>query len=179
MVVRESANEVPAQAAELMVLYDRCLPEVYGYLLARCRSVPTAEDLTSETFVAAAAGVRRGTIPQLTPAWLIGVARHKLVDHWRREAAENRRLRAVEVETAEVLDDWDAQLDSTLTRQVLGEISPAHRLALVLRHCDGLSVTEVARHLDRTVHATEALLVRARISFRRTYEAATEGGLTL
>jgi len=28
----------------------------------------------------------------------------------------------------------------------------------------------VARHLDRTVHATEALLVRARAAFRRIYE---------
>jgi RNA polymerase sigma-70 factor (ECF subfamily) len=32
-------------------------------------------------------------------------------------------------------------------------------------------VPEVARHLDRTVHATEALLVRARAAFRRIYEA--------
>jgi RNA polymerase sigma-70 factor, ECF subfamily len=31
-------------------------------------------------------------------------------------------------------------------------------------------VPEVARHLDRTVHATEALLVRARAAFRRIYE---------
>ena len=28
----------------------------------------------------------------------------------------------------------------------------------------------VARHLDRTVHATEALLVRARAAFPRMYE---------
>jgi RNA polymerase sigma-70 factor, ECF subfamily len=28
----------------------------------------------------------------------------------------------------------------------------------------------VARHLDRTLHATEALLVRARAAFRRIYE---------
>jgi len=32
-------------------------------------------------------------------------------------------------------------------------------------------VPEVARHLDRTLHATEALLVRARAAFRRLYEA--------
>jgi RNA polymerase sigma-70 factor (ECF subfamily) len=29
----------------------------------------------------------------------------------------------------------------------------------------------VARHLDRTLHATEALLARARAAFRRIYEA--------
>ena len=51
--------------------------------------------------------------------------------------------------------------------QVLGA---HHRAALTLRYLDGLPVPEVARHLDRTVHATEALLVRARAAFRRIYE---------
>ncbi len=34
---------------------------------------------------------------------------------------------------------------------------------------DGLAVPEVADHLGRTVHATEALLVRARDAFRAAY----------
>ena len=34
----------------------------------------------------------------------------------------------------------------------------------------GLPVTEVASVIDRSVHATEALLVRARRAFRRAYE---------
>ena len=37
-----------------------------------------------------------------------------------------------------------------------------HRAALTLRYLDGLTVGEVARALDRTVHATEALLTRAK-----------------
>ena len=48
--------------------------------------------------------------------------------------------------------------------------SAHHRAALTLRYLDGLPVPEVASHLDRTVHATEALLVRARAAFRRIYE---------
>jgi RNA polymerase sigma-70 factor (ECF subfamily) len=39
-----------------------------------------------------------------------------------------------------------------------------------LRYLDGLSVPEVAEYLDRTVHATEALLVRARNAFRVRYD---------
>jgi RNA polymerase sigma-70 factor (ECF subfamily) len=64
---------------------------VYGYLIARCGDQAVAEDLTSETFLAAA----RQDAP-LSVAWLIGVARHKLVDHWRRQARQERLLRAVE-----------------------------------------------------------------------------------
>lgn len=168
-VVSEAA---PSTGDDLLALYDRCLPEVYGYLLARCGNPAVAEDLTSETFIAAVAGLRRGTIPQLTAAWLIGVARHKLVDHWRRVAADTRRLRAVESGVAEYVDDWDERLDTAVTQQVLAELATQHRIALVLRYLDGLPVPEVARLIGRTVHATEALLVRARIAFRRAYELA-------
>ena len=55
-------------------------------------------------------------------------------------------------------------------REVLDRLGAHHRAALTLRYLDGLPVPEVARHLDRTVHATEALLVRARTAFRRIYE---------
>jgi RNA polymerase sigma-70 factor (ECF subfamily) len=36
-------------------------------------------------------------------------------------------------------------------------------------------VADVARVLDRTVHATEALLVRARAAFRRAYPTDRSG----
>ena len=38
---------------DLLALYDRAMPEVYGYLVRRCDSPATAEDLTADTFVAA------------------------------------------------------------------------------------------------------------------------------
>ena len=56
---------------------------------------------------------------------------------------------------------------------MLAEQSGLHRAVLTLRYLDGLSVGEVAGVLGRTLHATEALLVRARAAFRRTYEGRT------
>ncbi len=54
-------------------------------------------------------------------------------------------------------------------REVLAELGAHHRAALTLRYLDGLPVAEVAEHLGRTLHATEALLVRARRAFRVRY----------
>jgi len=160
--------------AELLRLYDPALPQVYGYLLRRCGQREVAEELTSETFLAAAAAVCRTAPPRLDVAWLIGVARHKLADHWRRQAREQRSLRAVVVEP-EVDDPWDAHLDALRAEQTLGALAPQHRLVLTLRYVDDLPVREVARLLDRTVHATEALLVRARKAFRNQYEGKGDG----
>lgn len=162
--------------AALLELYDRALPEVYGYLLPRCGSVAAAEDVTSETFLAAVDAVQRGTVPHLSVPWLIGVARHKLVDHWRRHAREERRVLKVMAEPDDHVDDpWDEEIDAAVAREVLAGLGAHHRSALTLRYLDGLSVPEVARHLDRTVHATEALLVRARTAFRKALPDLDEG----
>jgi RNA polymerase sigma-70 factor (ECF subfamily) len=166
----EGRIPIPDQGPILLALYDRALPEVYGYLLPRCGSTSVAEDLTSETFVAAVTAVQDRKVANLTTAWLVGVARHKLVDHWRREVRETRRLQAVADDSVAHDDPWEARLESARAHEVLGELGAHHRSALTLRYLDGLSVPEVAACLDRTVHATETLLVRARTAFRSAYE---------
>jgi RNA polymerase sigma-70 factor (ECF subfamily) len=156
------------QGTALLAMYDRALPQVFGYLRTRVGTETVAEDLTAETFLAAVQAIDRKGVPDLTVAWLIGVARHKLVDHWRREAREARNLRALPDESV-APDDLDERFERARTREVLEELGAHHRAALTLRYLDGLSVPEVAQHLDRTVHATEALLVRARNAFRVAY----------
>lgn len=162
----------PDPAFGLLELYDEALPHVYGYLVTRCGQRALAEDLTAETFLAAVSAVRKPDAPELSIGWLIGVARHKLADHWRRAEREQRGLRVLEGEPAAVEDPWDMALDAIRARDVLAELGPHHRAALTLRYLDGLPVPEVAEHLGRTVHATEALLVRARTAFRRGYTGA-------
>ena len=158
----------------LVELYDDALGEVYGYLLARCGAVAVAEELTSETFLAAADAVVRRPPTDLSVAWLIGIARHKLVDHWRRRAREQRLLGAVDAEPDPPDDRWDVEIDRMTAHDVLGRLGPHHRGALTLRYVDGLPVREVAEHLGRTEKATEVLLVRARAAFRTEYETHRE-----
>lgn len=164
-------------ARTLLALYDSALPAVYGYLLRRCGARDTAEELTSEAFLAAAEAVRRGTAVRVDVPWLIGVARHKLVDHWRRQAREERNMRAVAGD-AEFHDPGPGtadHLDVLIARRTLTRLAPQHRAALTLRYVDDLPVAEVARSLDRTLHATEALLVRAKSAFRAAYDTDTGG----
>ena len=162
----------PDPGPALLELYDTALPEVYGYLLSRCGQRSLAEDLTAETFLAAVEAVRNRPPRELTIAWLVGIARHKLADHWRRAEREERGLRlAGDAAPGHRADDpWDERLDALLAREVLAMLGPHHRAALTLRYLDGLPVPEVAAHLGRTLHATEALLVRAKSAFRQAYQ---------
>ncbi len=165
-------TEGPAQAAgaALLALYDHALPEVYGYLLARCGQAPVAQDLTAETFLAAVKAVQSGAPPDpMSTAWLIGVARHKLADHWRRQGREERKLAAVADDGPTSVDPWDVHIDALRAQATLAELAPQHRAALTLRYVDDLPVAEVATLLQRSVHATEALLGRSKAAFRRVY----------
>jgi RNA polymerase sigma-70 factor (ECF subfamily) len=169
-VSQQTADGAEARES-LLALYDLALPQVYGYLLSRCGRASLAEDLTSQTFMAAVDAVRRDVPTPVSMPWLIGVARHKLVDHWRRLGREERGLQAVASEQDESLDSWDIQLDGMAARATLEQLGPHHRAALTLRYLDDLPVAEVASILRRTVHATEGLLVRARRAFRAAYLA--------
>ncbi len=162
-----TATSTADRGRELLELYDSALPSVYGYLVRRCGSTALAEDLTSETFLAAVDAVGRDAVPELTTAWLVGVARHKLVDHWRRQEREERKLALVDAEPLE--ERWEVDLDRLVALDVLAGLGPHHRAALTLRYLDGLPVRDVAEHLGRSVGATEVLLVRARRSFRDAY----------
>jgi RNA polymerase sigma-70 factor (ECF subfamily) len=151
-------------------IYPRALPQVYGYLLPRCGSVVVAEDLTAETFMAAVAATRQGAVSDVSVAWLIGIARHKLVDHWRRRGREERTASAGSHPRDGMDDPWSAELDTAAAHAALARINPHQRAALTLRYLDGLPVAEVAGHLGRSLHATETLLTRARAALRRVYQ---------
>jgi sigma-70-like protein len=94
-----------------------------------CCRVAAAEDRTAETFMAAVGAVERGTAAAPTVAWLIGIARHKLVDHWRRVEREHRNLVLDGGFSGEVDDPWPKVIDGDAVHAVLA------RLRSELRWC--------------------------------------------
>jgi RNA polymerase sigma-70 factor, ECF subfamily len=175
-------SDEPAAVEDLpayfLSFYDDALSQVYGYLSARCSQRSIAEDLTSETFLAAVDAVRRDNPPTVSVPWIIGVARHKLVDHWRRLTRETSGLRALsdQYRGEGTEDASDAQLDAVRARAILATLAPHHQAVLTLRYLDDLPVADVATILGRTVHATEALLTRARRALKRAYDDQDDAG---
>lgn len=170
-----SSQSTPVDVVRFRALYFESLPHVYGYLLRRVGgNEALAEDLTQETYLAGVAELRRAQSGLSTP-WLIGVARHKLVDHFRRLAREERKLALVAEERAR---DRPWQWSDMPVDQVLASLIalPAlQRAAVGLRYLDDLPVPEIARLLDRSIHATESLLARGRDGLRRHYLEHADG----
>src|SRR3990170_1362612 len=81
---------------EFRVFYEDALPRIYGYFLNRCGGSPAvAEDLTQETFLAAVGEIKRGVRIEAPLAWIYGIARHKLMDHYRSRERAERTLATV------------------------------------------------------------------------------------
>jgi RNA polymerase sigma-70 factor, ECF subfamily len=103
------------------------------------------------------------------------VARHKLADHWRRSAREERTA-AVAAQPDDAVDDpWDSWLDTDAAYAALRRLNTDQRAALTLRYLDGLPVAEVALYLRRSLTATETLLARARAALRRVVREESHG----
>jgi RNA polymerase sigma-70 factor (ECF subfamily) len=152
--------------------YGDALPRVYGYFLHRCGgSVQVAEDLTQETFMAAVSELKKGKTVVTPVAWIYGIARHKLLDYYRRQDRGERELSLAwsehEIEDDLVVPDGDIARERAVT--ALASVAASQRAALVLCYVDGFSVAETATLLGKSVEAVESLLARGRQGFKRAY----------
>jgi RNA polymerase sigma-70 factor, ECF subfamily len=151
--------------------YREALPHVYGFLLRRCGgNVAVAEDLSQEVFFAVVRDLRKGRHVEASLPWLLGIARHKLIDQFRRQV-RSERLFTVGAEVAIGDLPLDASGEDARERAIdaLGAIPASQRAVLVLRYLEGFSVAEIAGALNRSVEAVESLLARGRASFKRAY----------
>jgi RNA polymerase sigma-70 factor (ECF subfamily) len=171
---QETAREGLADPERFRAFYAAALPRVYGYFLSRCGGdTASAEDLTQETFLAAVTQIRRGAAVAVPIPWVLGIARHKLLDHFRRQ----RRAGWSFVSWEDDIVDHDDLLvlpeDDAAAREralaALAAVPLTQREALTLHYLDGLPVADVAALLGRSLSATESLLARGRVSFRQRY----------
>ena len=158
--------------------YEETLPRVYTYFFHRCGGIASvAEDLTQEAFLAAVGEIKKGRPVKDPLPWVLGIARHKLLDHYRRQKREERTS-AVSWEgqrSDDQLLTWDEEDSRERALAALGSMPASQRAALALRYLDGMSVPELARALGRSIRAAESLLARGRESFKRFYLEADGG----
>lgn len=182
----EVERSKPRAPTDVAALFDEALPRIYGYFLSRVGNrVAVAEDLTQETLLAAlpaAVGSRSAPIDESAAMpWLFGIARHKLMDHYRREDRERRQFGvgidpdAIDIGPSPLLGDLDLDLSEVRDSVIaaLDRLPPRQRSALVMRYLDGCAVPATAELLGVSVHAAESLLARGRIAFRRAYREIT------
>lgn len=142
-------------------LYDHYVQPVYRYLYSRVESVHEAEDLTSQTFIAAYEALSKYRERGHFAAWLFQIARSKMNDHFRRTRHE------VELEAAERIVEREDALgqviqDEELTRlrSLLRGLDLDEQELIRLRYVAELSFAEMAELLGRREEAVKKSLYR-------------------
>jgi RNA polymerase sigma-70 factor, ECF subfamily len=132
-----------------------------GYFARRLLSVPhDVEDLVQETLLAL--HLRRGTHDAALPVsnWVYAIARHKLVDLWRRRGrreALHEPLDDTAGLRAPVREELPARRD---LEALLGALPEAQRLAITLTKIEGLSLAEAAQRSGASISALKVRVHR-------------------
>ena len=120
------------------------------------RDVGMAEDLAQDALVSALEQWPQTGIPRNPAAWLMAAAKHRAIDHFRRDKMLDRKHQelgyALETQQ-ESIPDFDAALDDNVGDDMLSLIfiachpvlSTEARVALTLRLMGGLTTEEIAR----------------------------------
>jgi RNA polymerase sigma-70 factor (ECF subfamily) len=169
---RSAVAAVFADDLAFRAWYEHSLPRVYAYLFHRCgRNPELAEELAQQAFVEAVRSRARFRGQSDAITWVVGIARNKLVDHFRRVERDQRRhaalVRAYARAGSAVLP---GPMGPDEIDEALALLPSLQRAVLVLHYMDHLPVRDVARSIGKSEAATASLLARGRDSFRQAYE---------
>jgi len=140
----------------------RIAARLRAFLRRRMPSLPDdLEDLVQETLLAV--HLQRGTYDPSLPvsAWVLAIARHKLIDLWRRRGRRDA--------LHEPLDELDESLHATSDEEaparrdlmgLLQALPEAQRVAITLTKIEGLSVAEASARTGVSISAIKVQVHR-------------------
>lgn len=174
-------------------------PQLTKFATVRLRNAAHAEDVVQETLVAALQGIDRFEGHSSVRAWLSGILKHKIIDHFRRHSraaplagleeelseedfdalyGENGHLARVtpapgwgDPEAALSRDRFFAVLEGGMERLPRNTARAFH-----MREVLGMETGEICKALVITATACWVLLYRARMSLRECLQADWFGG---
>lgn len=150
--------------------FRRHYNEIFRFVRRRTGSDYEAEEITQSVFVQAAASLdpgKQGTTPLL--AWLLTVARRRLIDEARRRARHGMTVPLAEAQWASKEQSYGNEV-ATALQKALASLSPVNRDVVVLRLVQGRSFLEIARRLDSTEPACKMRFLRGLSQVRDAFE---------
>lgn len=169
---------------------------LFRFAVRRVENQELAEDLVQETFLAALQARDRFVGTSTEKSWLVGILKHKLIDHYRKRSRESVSDDVGWLEAAgegEGVFDQDGNWNlnhatpkespsdpsNLLERkefwqglnQALSELPPRMAKAYWLREVDGFTTNEICEMLHITPANLWVILSRARMRLRNSLES--------
>jgi RNA polymerase sigma-70 factor, ECF subfamily len=154
----------PVDPSQFGELYEANFERVYAFVARRVKGREEIEDLTSDVFRRALAGVNRFENRGVPfSAWLLRIAANAVIDRARRASRKAPPPEAPEPSEPECLD---AETRARLFRAVAA-LPADQRRVIELRFAEERSIAEIAAALGRTEGAVKQLQLRALRGMRK------------
>jgi RNA polymerase sigma-70 factor (ECF subfamily) len=152
------------------VLYRHYLNPVYRYLLVRLGNSQDAEDITSKVFTEALDGLihERYREGGNFAAWLLTIARRRLIDYLRRRPTI--QLEEIAVSDPDPIGQIQFSESKTRLHELLSQMDEDKQELLRLRFAGGLSFAEIAALDGRSEAAVKMTVYRALRWLRENWE---------
>jgi RNA polymerase sigma-70 factor (ECF subfamily) len=175
-VLSVASRLVAGDEAALEEIYDRWSALVHTFALRALQDAHDAEDVTQQVFVAAWRS--RHTLtpsPAALPAWLIGIARHKVADVRAARARDAQRVAGVaslpdSPGAAGQQSDDDGVAERLVVRQAVEELTDPRRTILFLAFWEERSHTEIADRVGLPLGTVKSHVRRGLIQLHQTLE---------
>jgi len=145
-------------------LYDAYMERIYRFVYFRVEDQQTAEDITSQVFLKAWSNLDRFSFSR-TPylAWLYTIAHNAVIDHYRTRKV-TAALDDVQLSQQDHAEAVENEIDLTAEMRTIKEamqtLTDDQQKVLTLKFIEGMSNTEIARHLGKREGAIRALQMR-------------------
>lgn len=163
---------------------------LYRYALSRLYDEAAAQDVVQETFLAAVRGADRFSGKSSEKTWLVGILKHKIVDHIRKNSRERSYEDVTQAEgrVDDYLDrkgawrsgdiDWRINPRKAFEQQefwmvferCLGRLQDRLRTVFTLRELEGRTASEICEELNITSTNLWVMLYRARAKLKSCLE---------
>jgi RNA polymerase sigma-70 factor (ECF subfamily) len=139
-----------------------------------------ADDVTQAVFVSAWRGRHRyDSTKAVLPAWLLGITKRRVADHWDSHSRERRRVEAVgrASQPSVATEEWlDQVAHRVLIAQQLSTLDQPQRQVLELAFFDDLTHDQIAQRLTMPLGTVKSHIRRSLVRLRDRLEA---NGVTL
>lgn len=148
-------------------LYHEHVAAVFRFAMSVAGRRDTAEDLTSEAFLALYRNLNSIDETRL-PGWLLTVVRNRARDLWRHQEVEQRHADGFPARPV-------APADLSLEQWMLegAGLKPVHRMCVMLRYVHGMTRAEIATQTGLSETQVKGHLQYALELLRRAYDKDT------
>lgn len=153
-----AAKKDPQQFVQLYELY---LPSIYRYIFSKVGNQKDAEDLTSQVFLSAFENLNRYKHRGYFIAWLFGITKHKVNDHFRKSKIELPLSKILYLTSQEEpIADLIRYEEKEKLLLLLSKLSTTQQELIRLRFVAKLTFHQIAEILNKREDAVKKQLYR-------------------